>query len=188
MKNLKHILLQFLIITCLISACSKFVETSETIENSAQVFTKDAFSSLQLANTLSEKNMELYSRSLAQIVFPKAVKGGLLIGGSYAEGYLIKDSKVLKEIRMVGGNIGPNIGGQSYSQITYVLNEEALSKIAHGQKFSLQGTASYAKSGKSVTDIFGQISDGQSLVTVIFNESGYLAGISFEGTYITEKI
>ena len=38
-----------------------------------------------------------------------------------------------------------------------------------------------------MTDIFGQISDGQSLVTVIFNQSGYLAGISFEGTYISLK-
>ena len=89
---------------------------------------------------------------------------------------------------MVGGNIGPNIGGQSYSQITYVLEEETLSEISEGQKFSLQGTASYAKSGKSITDIFGQISDGQSLVTIVFNESGYLAGISFEGTYIAAKI
>ena len=41
--------------------------------------------------------------------------------------------------------------------------------------------------GASITDIFGQISDGQSLITVIFNQSGYLAGISFEGTYISQK-
>ena len=65
--------------------------------------------------------------------------------------------------------------------------QEPYSKYKNGQKFSLQGTASYAKSGQSMTDIFGQISDGQSLVTVIFNQSGYLAGISFEGTYISVK-
>ena len=62
-----------------------------------------------------------------------------------------------------------------------------LRKIKNEQKLSLQGTASYAKSRQSVTDIFGQISDGQSLITVIFNQSGYLAGISFEGTYISNK-
>lgn len=172
----------------LISGCSKIEDTRNDLEDRAQVFTEDAFSALTMANGLSEKNRELHNRSLAQIVFPKAIKGGLIIGGSYAEGYLIQDGKVLKEIRMVGGNIGPNIGGQSYSQITYVLEEETLSVISEGQKFSLQGTASYAKSGKSITDIFGQISDGQSLVTIIFNESGYLAGISFEGTYIAAKI
>ena len=67
------------------------------------------------------------------------------------------------------------------------MDRGTLFEIQTGQKFSLQGTASYAKSGQSVTDIFGQISDGQSLITVIFNQSGYLAGISFEGTYISVK-
>ena len=165
----------------------KIEDTRNDLEDRAQVFTEDAFSALTMANGLSEKNRN-YMIALLLIVFPKAIKGGLIIGGSYAEGYLIQDGKVLKEIRMVGGNIGPNIGGQSYSQITYVLEEETLSVISEGQKFSLQGTASYAKSGKSITDIVGQISDGQSLVTIIFNESGYLAGISFEGTYIAAKI
>ena len=94
---------------------------------------------------------------------------------------------MVNQIRMIGGNVGPNIGGQSYSQITYIMDPKTLFEIKNGQKFSLQGTASYAKAGQSVTDIFGQISDGQSLITVIFNQSGYLAGISFEGTYISLK-
>jgi lipid-binding SYLF domain-containing protein len=67
------------------------------------------------------------------------------------------------------------------------MDRETFFEVKNGQKFSLQGTASYAKSGQSVTEIFGQISDGQSLITVIFNQSGYLAGISFEGTYISKK-
>ena len=87
---------------------------------------------------------------------------------------------------MIGGNIGPNIGGQSYSQITYIMDLGTLFEIQTGQKFSLQGTASYAKSGQSMTDIFGQISTVKSYA-VIFNQSGYLAGISFEGTYISNK-
>ena len=169
------------------SSCSSIERTRDDLEERAQVYTEDAFNILMIAKDLNPKNTQIHERSLAQIVFPKAVKGSLIFGGNYAEGYLIEDNVTLAEIRMVGGNIGPNIGGQSYSQITYVMDEEALFEIKNGQKFSLQGTASYAKSGQSVTDIFGQISDGQSLVTIIFNQSGYLAGISFEGTYISKK-
>ena len=165
-----------------------FDETRRGIEENAQVYEEDALQALIIARNFNPANKDFHDRSVAQIVFPKAVKGSFILGGNYAEGYLIKEGKILKEIRMVGGNIGPNIGGQSYSQVTYVLDEKTLSEITYGQKFSLQGTASYAKSGKSITDIFGQISDGQSLVTIIFNESGYLAGISFEGTYIAAKI
>ena len=171
----------------ILTACSELTRTSDELTQSAQVYTEDAFSSLELAKNFNRLNEDVHRRSVAQIVFPKAVKGSFLFGGNYAEGYLIENEQIINQIRMIGGNIGPNIGGQSYSQITYIMDPATLFEIKTGQKFSLQGTASYAKSGQSVTDIFGQISDGQSLITVIFNQSGYLAGISFEGTYISLK-
>ena len=67
------------------------------------------------------------------------------------------------------------------------MDRSTLNSLKNGQNFSLQGTANYTKAGESVTDIFGQLSDGQNLITVIFNQSGYLAGLSFEGTYISKK-
>ena len=171
----------------ILSSCSNIESTKNELRQSAQVYSEDAFNSLEVAKNFSQKNRDIHQRSVAQIVFPKAVKGSFIFGGNYAEGYLMENEQIFDQIRMIGGNIGPNIGGQSYSQITYIMDSETLYQIKNGQKFSLQGTASYAKSGQSVTDIFGQISDGQSLITIIFNQSGYLAGISFEGTYISKK-
>ena len=168
-------------------SCSELTRTKDELTQNAQVYAEDALETLEIARNFNTQNNAVNQRSVAQIVFPKAVKGSFIFGGNYAEGYLIENEQIIDQIRMIGGNIGPNIGGQSYSQITYVMDEETLFEIKTGQKFSLQGTASYAKSGRSVTDIFGQISDGQNLVTIIFNQSGYLAGISFEGTYISRK-
>ena len=182
---MKRILLLLNIL--ILAGCSELNRTRDEITQNAQVYEEDAFNTIELAKTFNEKNNNIHQRSLAQIVFPKAVKGSFIFGGNYAEGYLVENGQIIDQIRMIGGNIGPNIGGQSYSQITYVMDPGTLFEIQTGQKFSLQGTASYAKSGQSMTDIFGQISDGQSLITVIFNQSGYLAGISFEGTYISLK-
>ena len=170
-----------------LSSCSSIERTTSTLTDRAQVYSEDALQILVTAKELDKKNFEIHERSLAQIVFPKAVKGSFIFGGNYAEGYLIENEQIFDQIRMIGGNIGPNIGGQSYSQVTYIMDSETLFQIKNGQKFSLQGTASYAKAGQSVTEIFGQISDGQNLITIIFNQSGYLAGISFEGTYISKK-
>ena len=171
----------------LLASCSEINRTKDELTQNAQVYEEDAFNTLETASRFNAQNRDVHQRSVAQLVFPKAVRGSFLFGGNYAEGYLVENEQIVDQIRMIGGNLGPNIGGQSYSQITYIMNSETLFEIKTGQKFSLQGTASYAKSGKSMTDIFGQISDGQSLVTVIFNQSGYLAGISFEGTYISVK-
>ena len=183
MKNIICLFALFI----LLASCSDIERTRDDLKERAQVYSEDALQILVTAKDLDKKNFEIHERSLAQIVFPKAVKGSFIFGGNYAEGYLIENEQIFDQIRMIGGNIGPNIGGQSYSQITYIMDRETLFQIKNGQKFSLQGTASYAKSGQSITDIFGQISDGQSLITVIFNQSGYLAGISFEGTYISRK-
>ena len=177
------LILVFLVLT----SCSEITRTKDELTQNAQVYVEDAYSTLELAKNFNNSNRDLHQRSVAQIVFPKAVKGSFIFGGNYGEGYLIENEQISDEIRMIGGNIGPNIGGQSYSQITYIMDMDTLFELKNGQKFSLQGTATYAKSGQSVTDIFGQISDGQSLITIIFNQSGYLAGISFEGTYISTK-
>ena len=171
----------------IVTSCSELSHTKDELTQNAQVYADDAFKTIEYAKGFNQKNSEVHERSVAQVVFPKAVKGSFIFGGNYAEGYLVKNGQIIDQIRMIGGNIGPNIGGQTYSQITYIMDPGTLFEIQNGQKFSLQGTASYAKSGQSMTDIFGQISDGQSLVTIIFNQSGYLAGISFEGTYISVK-
>ena len=176
-----------LLVVLIVASCSELNRTKDELTQNAQVYAEDAFNALEIAKNLNQKNSDIHQRSVAQITFPKAVKGSFIFGGNYAEGYLIENEQIVEEIRMIGGNIGPNIGGQSYSQITYIMDPATLFEIKTGQKFSLQGTASYAKSGQSMTDIFGQISDGQNLITVIFNQSGYLAGISFEGTYISLK-
>ena len=171
----------------LLASCSEINRTKDELTQNAQVYEEDAFNTLKTARSFNAQNRDVHQRSVAQIVFPKAIRGSFIFGGNHAEGYLVEDGQIIDQIRMIGGNIGPNIGGQSYSQITYIMDPGTLFEIQNGQKFSLQGTASYAKSGQSMTDIFGQISDGQSLITVIFNQSGYLAGISFEGTYISLK-
>ena len=171
----------------MVPSCSELNRTKDDLTQNAQVYAEDAFRTIKYANSLNRRNRDIHERSVAQIAFPKAVKGSFVFGGNYAEGYMLENGKIVDQIRMIGGNIGPNIGGQSYSQITYIMDPETLFEIRNGQKFSLQGTASYAKAGQSMTDIFGQISDGQNLITVIFNQSGYLAGISFEGTYISLK-
>ena len=170
-----------------VTSCSELTRTKDDLTQNAQVYAEDAVRTIEYAKSFNHKNRDIHKRSVAQIVFPKAVKGSFIFGANYAEGYLIENEQIVDQIRMIGGTIGPNIGGQSYSQITYIMDPETLFEIKNGQKFSLQGTASYAKAGQSVTDIFGHISDGQSLITVIFNQSGYFAGISFEGTYISLK-
>jgi hypothetical protein len=116
-----------------------------------------------------------YDASVAQVVFPKIIKAGLLFGGTYGEGYLVRDGIILSQVRLAGGNAGLNAGAQSYSQVVYILDDDTLAAFRRGGKLSLHGTLNYARRGESVTNTFGKLSPTQPLYTTIFNQSGLMA-------------
>ena len=79
MKNIpKDLLIIFLVFTFLenCSAIDKaqivFNETRSGIEENAQVYTEDAFNTLNIARDFNPRNKDIHDRSRAQIVFPKA--------------------------------------------------------------------------------------------------------------------
>ena len=121
---------------------------------------------------------------MAQVVFPEIVKAGLLFGGNYGEGYLVRDGIILSQVRLAGGNAGLNADAQSFAQVIYILDDKTLADFRQGGKLSLHGTLNYARRGQSVTKTFEKLSRTQPLYTTIFSESGYLAGISLDRMFM----
>ena len=176
--------LKVVLFSVLLSAC-KFTDSVENnLPSSVVVGPERIQGTLEAASARYPENRTLYEASVAQVVFPKIIKAGLLFGGTYGEGYLVRDGIILSQVRLAGGNAGLNAGAQSYSQVVYILDEETLAAFRRGGKISLHGTLNYARRGESVTNTFGKISPTQNLYTTIFNQSGYLAGFSLDGTFM----
>ena len=84
MKNIVSLFLLFI----LLASCSDIERTREALEESAQVYSEDAFNILNIAKDLNASNAELHERSLAQIVFhqekgvpvPERTPGYILLG------------------------------------------------------------------------------------------------------------
>ena len=99
-----------------LSACaeiSKPINSSLTaLEEKFAVNVNDARQVLVLADQKELYIPDVRKRSVSQIVFPRAIKVGLILGGNYSEGFIFKDDQVLGRIRMSGGNLGPQLGGQ----------------------------------------------------------------------------
>jgi len=177
-------IVKYLLLCTLFAACN----VSERVENnlpSSVVVSPDLIQgTLRAASTRYPENKTLYDASVAQVVFPKIIKAGMLFGGNYGEGYLVRDGIVLSQVRLAGGNAGLNAGAQSYSQVVYLLDDDTLAAFRRSGKLSLNGTLNYARRGESVTNTFGKLSPTQPLYTTIFNQSGYLAGVSLDGTFM----
>ena len=168
-----------------LSACAKISEPINSslvvLEKKLKVNVEDARQVLALADQKQLIISDIHERSIAQIVFPRAIKVGLFFGGNYSEGYIFKDDQVLGRIRMSGGNLGPQFGGQEYSQVMYIMTAAKLNELMNSTQLKLQGTVSYAKSGESKTTLISTQNDLQEIHTLIFNQTGYLAGITLDG-------
>ena len=177
-------LLKLILASALLAACNVTERVENNLPDSAVVGPDLIQGTLEAASARYPENKTLYDASVAQVVFPKILKAGLLFGATYGEGYLVRDGIILSQVRLAGGNAGLNAGAQSYSQVVYILDDDTLAAFRRGGKLSLHGTLNDARRGESVTNTFGKLSPTQPLYTTIFNQSGYLAGVSLDGTFM----
>ena len=83
-----------LLVVLIVASCSELNRTKDELTQNAQVYAEDAFNTAELAKSFSQNNKDIHQRSVAQIVFPKAVKGSFIFGGNYAEGYLMENEQI----------------------------------------------------------------------------------------------
>ena len=57
------------------ASCSELTRTKDKLTQNAQVYAEDAFNTLEIAKNFDQKNSDIHQRSVAQITFPKAVRG-----------------------------------------------------------------------------------------------------------------
>ena len=126
-------------------------------------------------------------QSIAQVVFPRIAKAGLIIGGNYGEGYLIRNNRIVGLVDVAGANIGFQVGLQNYSQVTYIIRERAYSTLINNGNLSLSGTLSYGLKGQLENTAIATENLGESLRTLVFNETGTVFGASIEGLYYTYR-
>jgi lipid-binding SYLF domain-containing protein len=94
-------------------------------------------------------------------VFPAVGKGGLVIGGAYGHGQVYQYSQFVGYADMSQATIGPQIGGQSYSEIVAFQTADALARFESGQfTFAATGSAVIIKAGAAAS---ARYDDGVSL-------------------------
>ena len=176
------------------SACSptssvnnNLTTLKQDIRDTNTVTVAEAFATLDKASL--DKPLAKYWReqSIAQVVFPRIAKAGLIIGGNYGEGYLIRNNRIVGLVDVAGANIGFQAGLQNYSQITYIFSESAYSNLINNGNLSLSGTLSYGQQGQIENTAIAIENLGESLRTLVLNETGTVFGASIEGLSYTYR-
>lgn len=166
---------------------SSLINKKEDIKSQYTVTNLDALESLAQANRSGSFAYAISKQSVAQVVFPKIVKAGLLVGANYGEGFLIRDGEVVALIDLTGGNLGFQAGAQTYSQVTYILSEQRYLELLTANRMSLNGSISMAVSGKIQNSILTTDAIKGDLYTLRFNTTGTVYGASLEGLYYSVR-
>ena len=189
MKLLILFLLSSLLVSCgVVSDIASSVDAKKAeIREDNAVTSSDALKTLSDANQSNSFHQAIFQQSVAQVVFPKIVKAGLIVGANYGEGFLVRNNNVVALIDVAGGNLGIQAGAQQYSQVTYILDEHRYREIIEKNRLSLKGSISYAMSGQIQNSLLTTDALRGDLYTVIFNETGTIFGASVEGLYYTVR-
>ncbi len=121
----------------------------------------------------------------AILVFPKVVKAGLVFGGSYGEGVLMKGGHVTEYFNTVSASWGWQIGAQSYAYVVFLMNDKSVKYLeeSKGWEFGVGPTLVVVNEGiaKNMTTTTLK-DDAYAFVT---DQEGLMASLSFEGTKIS---
>lgn len=92
----------------------------------------------------------LFQSSYGYVIFPKIGKGGFIVGGSGGDGILYEKGKAQGIVKTGQITVGAQVGGQTYREVIFFENEEALNRMKEGKaEFSSQISAVAVKSGVS---------------------------------------
>lgn len=164
---------------------ASFLHTGAAHAATAEDLNKDSRQALQQlykTNAFAEK---ISHSAKAILVFPNVVKAGLIFGGSYGEGELIKDGQVEDYYNSVSGSWGLQAGAQSYGYVVFLMTDKALASIheAHGWEIGVGPTVVMVDEGVAKNLSSTTLKD--DAYAFIFGQQGLMAGISIEGTKIT---
>jgi lipid-binding SYLF domain-containing protein len=151
----------------------------------AEDLDKDSRQALQTLYQVQPLAKRLSRTAKAVLVFPNIVKAGLVFGGSYGEGELIKGSKVVAYYNSVTGSWGLQAGAQSYGYAMFLMTDKAVRYVeeTNGWEIGVGPTVVVVDAGVAKNLSSSSLQDDS--YAFIFSQQGLMAGISIEGTKIS---
>jgi lipid-binding SYLF domain-containing protein len=128
---------------------------------------------------------ELGSRARGTLVFPKVIKGGIGIGGSFGEGALLVGGRTVAYYNVGSASIGFQLGVQEQSVAILFMTEEALKRFrdSRGWKAGVDGSVAIANfgAGESIDTETAQ----KPIIGFVYSNKGLMYDLSLEGAKIT---
>lgn len=151
----------------------------------AEDLDKDSLQALQILYKATPFAETISHNAKAVLVFLKVIKAGLVFGGSYGEGELLKGSKVEGYYNSVTGSWGLQAGAQSYGYVVFLMTEKAVQYVSNTQGWEIGVGPTVVVVDEGVAKNLSTSTLKDDAYAFVFDQQGLMAGISIEGTKIS---
>lgn len=152
----------------------------------AQDLDKDSAQALQELYKKNPVAQSVSQQAKAILIFPNIVKAGLIFGGSYGEGELLVNGVVDNYYNTVTGSWGLQAGAQSYGYVVFLMTDKAVKYIRETKGWEIGVGPTVVIVNEGVAKNLSTTSLKDDAYAFIFQQQGLMAGISLEGTKISQ--
>eukprot|EP01033_Poteriospumella_lacustris_P020185 gene20185-14747_t len=156
-----------------------FAATAEDLNTDSRQALENLYRSNPTAETISH-----HARAI--LVFPNIVKAGLVFGGSYGEGELIKQGKVSGYYNSISGTWGLQAGAQSYGYVVFLMNRKAVDYLDKSAGWEIGVGPTVVLVNEGIAKNLSTTTLKDDAYAFIFNQQGLMAGLTIEGTKISK--
>jgi len=144
---------------------------------------KAALTQLQAKAPLAK---QLTPKAHAILVFPKVTKAGLMVGGQYGEGALLKNGSASAYYKTTGASFGLQAGGQAYGYAMFFMNAKALADLDNAKGFEVGVGPSIVMVDEGMAKTTTTNTLKEDIYAFVFAQKGLMAGLGLQGNKITK--
>lgn len=120
---------------------------------------------------------DVISNSVGYVIFPEVGKGAIGVGGAGGTGVVYRNGQPVGTVTMSQISLGPQLGGQTYSELIVFQNEKALNRLMNNSlEFGAEASATAVKAGAAAGTQFDN-----GVAVFVLPKGGLMAGASISG-------
>lgn len=119
------------------------------------------------------------------LVFPKIVKGGLLVGAHYGEGALFKEEALAGYYSSGAASFGLQAGIQTFGYALFFTDEAALGYLDSSDGWEIGTAPNVVMVDAGAATSLTTTSARGNIYVFFFDQKGLMAGLTIEGSKIT---
>ena len=125
---------------------------------------------------------DLAKKAVGILVFPRLIKGGVVVGGEFGEGALLVNGQTVQYYRVAALSVGFQAGGQSKTEVIMFMTDDALElfRTSDGWEAGVDGSIALVEFGAGREVNTNNIKD--PIIGFVFDNKGLMADLSLEGS------